>query len=270
LPPPPPTDENGQTHERKTFSVSAGVKHGAQKVVLYGPGGVGKTSLLASLADVGTNPLVLDLESGSQFLDVPRVTPTPETWDDMRDALHSVSLWQGHDAVAIDSLTFAEELAVRWTLANVKHPDKPDKRITSIESYGYGKGFQFVYDTFLQLLADLDMHVRAGRHVVCIAHDCTEKVPNPGGEDWLQYQPRLQSPPKQGKIRERVKEWCDHLLYIGFDVAVEGGKGKGGGTRTIHPMELPTHWAKSRLLSDPIEYSKGSSDIWRQLLNGGD
>lgn len=267
-PPPAPPAPSGGTSERtrKTFTTQRGVSVGAQKVVLYGSGGVGKTTLAAAVTQLGYTPQFIDIEQGSGRLDVARVSPSPENWDDLRDALHSPSIWEGFDCLVIDSLTLAEQWAGDWVVANVKHPEKPDKRITSLESYGFGKGYSFIYDAFLRLLSDLDAHQRAGRQIICIAHDCTEKVPNPGGEDWLQYQPRLQSPPKQGKVREKVKEWADHMFYISFDVAVEKGKGTGGGTRTIYPSELPSHWAKSRYLADPIAYQKDSAELWESLL----
>jgi len=55
--------------------------------------------------------------------------------------------------------------------------------IRRLEDYGFGKGCQHVYETFLPLLSDLDQHVRAGRNVALILHDCTATVPNPKGED---------------------------------------------------------------------------------------
>src|SRR5690606_41783294 len=48
-----------------------------------------------------------------------------------------------------------------------------------VEGYGFGKGYTHVYDTFLHLLAELDRHVREGRNVIGIAHECTANVPNP-------------------------------------------------------------------------------------------
>lgn len=172
----------------------------------------------------------------------------------------------------LDDLTKAEEFAVAWTLANVPRELKNGSKeyVKSVDGYGWGNGPQFVYDSFLPLLGDLDAHIRAGRQVICIAHECTSNVPNPGGEDFLRYEPRLQSP-KSGKasIRHRVKEWCDHMLFIGFDVHVTpDGKAQGGGTRTIYPAELPTHWAKSRDLASPIPYERGSAELWKQVFGG--
>lgn len=192
-----------------------------------------------------------------------------ETWEDLRDVLHDENLFSGYNAVVIDDLAKAEELATNYVIRTVPH-EKEGRSIKSIEDYGWGKGATHVYEAFLNLLADLDNHVRKNRWVLCIAHDCTANVPNPSGEDWIRYEPRLQSPASgKSSIRHRVKEWCDHLLFVGFDTAVNrDGKATGGGTRTIYPSEMPTHWAKSRSLADPIYYEKGSSHLWKSLKEG--
>jgi hypothetical protein len=235
--------------------------------VIYGPGGVGKTELASMLAQVNISPFFIDLEDGTKFHNVSRCDPAPQTFDELRQVLQDDQLWDGFGAVVIDSLTKAEELCIAWTLANVPKNEQ-NGRATSIESYGFGKGFTHSYESFLPLLGDLDAHIRKGRHVICLAHECTTTVPNPTGEDWLRYEPRLQSPASgKASIRHRVKEWCDHLIYIGFDVsASKEGKGVGGGTRTIYPTELPAWWAKSRSLSNPIPYRQGDAELWRQMF----
>lgn len=238
-----------------------------QRVVLYGPGGIGKTELASALKLVGIRPLFLDIGTGTNFIDLERVEPAPQTWDELRAALHDVDLWRDYNAVVVDDLTTVESLAVAWTLENVKAERSGGASITvnSIEGYGWGKGYTHVYETFLQLLGDLDAHTRAGRMVICIAHDCTAKVPNPAGADYIRYEPRLQNADR-GNIRSRVKEWADHLLFVGYDVFSKDGKATGAGTRTIYPVEMPTHLAKSRSLSSPIPYDRGSAELWQQIL----
>lgn len=271
-PPPPPIAKPSSNGAQRTvptsskrFGVSGGIRSAIQRTVVFGPGGVGKSELCANLKHVGINPLFLDIGDGTRFLDVDRIDGV-STWDDLRAALNDHSLWKNYGAVVIDDLTKAQELCEQWVIQNVPH-DKQGKAVTSIESYGYGKGLVHVYETFLNLLADLDAHVRDGRHVVCIAHECTAKVPNPAGENWIRFEPRLQSP-ESGKnsIRLRLKEWTDHLLFVGYDVFVDEGKGQGAGTRTIHPTELPTHMAKSRNLASPIVYQRGSAELWKQIF----
>jgi hypothetical protein len=271
-PPPPPskTVPGGvASGPKRSFAFKDSLAIDAQKTIIYGPGGIGKSKLHSLLMLQGLRTGVLDIGTSCGFLKVNAVDDIL-TWQDLRGALNDDSLWDGIQAIVIDDLTKAEELAGQWVIQNVKH--EKGKPIHSIEDYGFGKGLTHIYETFLTLLSDLDRHVRAGRHVVCIAHECTANVPNPGGEDWIRYEPRLQSPASgKSSIRHRVKEWCDHLLFIGYDTAVnEDGKATGAGSRTIYPQEMPTHWAKSRSLSEPIVYADGSPELWVKLFSKGE
>lgn len=246
------------------LSITQGAKDVVHRVVVFGPGGVGKSTLASLAKKLGMGVLFVDCEGSTAFLEVERVEP--ENWSDLRAAVRDLS--GGFELVAVDSLTKAEEMAKAYVLENVKH--EKGKAISGIEDYGYGKGYVYVYEEFLKLLGDLDGLVRQkGIHVVGICHDCIAAVPNPGGDDWIRYEPRLQLS-KNASIRHRVKEWCDHLLYIGFDTAVEDGKAKGTGTRTIYSAELPSHWAKSRSISEPVIYKKDDPEIWKLLFNKGD
>lgn len=232
------------------------------RIVLYGPGGIGKTTL-ASQAPGPVAFIDLDDSLGRLGIEAQAVQGV-DTWQALRDALHAPG-WDGVRTLVIDSATKAEELATAHTLATVPH--EKGGLVRSIEDYGYGKGYGFVFEAFLPLLADLDAHCRAGRNIVLICHDCATTCPNPMGEDWLRWEPRLQSP-NSGKasIRLRVREWADHLLWYGYDVAVKDGKGMGSGTRTIYPCELPHCMAKSRTLQEPVPGP--GPEFWEGLLNG--
>lgn len=242
------------------------------RIVIYGPGGIGKTTN----ACTAPGPVaIFDLDDSLPRLK-PQLAAAPEkldlrivaahTWSDIRDALHADG-WDGIKTIVIDSATRAEELAVEHTLATVPH--EKGQRVQRIEDYGFGKGYSHVYDTFLTLLGDLDRHTRAGRHVILICHDCTASVPNPDGEDWIRYEPRLQSPTSgKSSIRLRVREWADHVLFIGYDVAVKDGKGKGSSSRTLYPRELPHCMAKSRTLSEPMPLARFDLTLWAQMMGG--
>lgn len=270
-PPPPPSRPlpNGQRAAtpaaKRSFAVASGIRSDFQRTVVYGPGGIGKSELCANLKSVGIRPLFLDIGQGTGFLDVERISDIV-SWEELRAALQDQTLWANYNAVVLDDLTKAEELAVRWTIENVPH--EKGHLVSSVEGYGFGKGLTHVYETFLQLLGDLDAQIRAGRHVVCIAHECTANVPNPSGDDWIRFEPRLQSPTSgKASIRHRVREWADHVFFIGYDTFVNpDGKGQGIGTRTIYPSEMPTHLAKSRKLPEPIPYQRGSADLWKALF----
>ena len=240
---------------------------GGERIILDGPGGIGKTTLSAS----APGPVVfIDLDGslpvlGSQLADYNlKVVSGVNTWAELRAAINSDG-WDEVKTIVIDSATKAEELASAWVLENVPH--EKGNKVSRIEDYGYGKGYTYIYDTFILLLSDLERHGRAGRHVILVCHDCIANVPNPNGDDWIRYEPRLQNPPSgKSSIRLRVREWADHLLFLGYDIVVEDGKAQGRGTRTIYPNELPHCMAKSRTLDEPIPLEKGSTALWDKLF----
>ncbi len=239
------------------------------RIVLFGPGGIGKTTL-ASMFPV-TPIAYVDLDDS-----LPRLRSSlgdrveslrvlqVDTWKEFLAALQADG-WDGIGAICIDSGTKAEELAIAHTLLTVPH--EKGHIVARLEDYGFGKGYSHVFDTFLPLLAALDRHARAGRHVIMVCHDCTSNVPNPAGEDWLRYEPRLQGPPSgKASIRLRVREWADHVLFLGYDVNVKDGKGRGAGTRTLYPRELPHCMAKSRTITEQIPYDQNGEELWKAVL----
>lgn len=265
--PPPPAKRAASPSPEATaspnrFAILSGRISGPQRIVVYGPGGIGKTSLAA----LAPNPVFLDIESGTRALDVPRVEGI-DSFQDLRACLQSDVL-DGFESIVLDSATRAEELSIAHTIATVPH--EKGHRVKSIEGYGFSKGLAHNYDTFLTLLMDLDRQIRGGRNVILIAHDCTADVPNPTGDDFIRFEPHLQAP-KSGKnsIRNRVIQWADHVLFVGYDVIAEDGKGKGAGTRTIWPIERPDHVAKSRTLAEPMPFDAADDGAIWPLIFGG-
>ena len=257
---------------KKTFSIITGKLNFPDLVGIYGPGGIGKTELIANAAQAGYNPILIDVDGGSNNVNIARIGENNaplDNWSDLRDMLHSYDLLKPFDLIGTDSLTRAEELCVQHVLGTVPRGDTTKTPATSIESYGWGKGYTHVFENFLPLLSDLDQLRRRGKTVIVSMHECVERVPNPAGEDWIRYEPRMQNQ-RQGNIRARVKEWVDHLLFIGYDIAVSDRTGKAmdapeGSPRTIYPIEQPIHWAKTRSLQYAIPYPRGSADLWNIL-----
>lgn len=288
--PPPPADtkpqkksapapaSQGKTEQTVSSSV-IGVARGAmtqgEKIGIYGPGGIGKTELVASLQQVGIDPLFIDLDQGTSGLDVARATTANGElvyeFTDVRAALQNRELTDQFDAVVIDTFSALEDRCREWVIANVPH-EKRDKVINRIEDYGFGKGLTHIFETALFVLQDLDALVRRGKHAVIVCHQCTEKVPSADVEEYLEYQPRLQSPPKTGKLRERVFEWSNHFFRIDHDRNVQDGRATNGDVRTIHTVRTTTAWAKHRTMPNGrefpniIPYTKGSYELWEIMF----
>lgn len=259
--PPPPS---APTAPRQTYGITlqkASSERG-QRIGIYGPGGVGKTSL-AALAPGPVAFIDVEKSLGLLGLDVPEVGGI-ETFADVLAAVNGDG-WDSVKTIVMDSMTKLEEMATAHVLATIKH--EKGQAVARIEDYGYGKGYQFIYETMLGLFANLERHIYAGRNVILIAHDCISSVPNPAGEDWIRYEPRLQAP-NSGKssVRLRFREWLDNLFFIGYDVATKDKKGFGCGTRTIYPTEQPHCMAKSRTIQYPLEYVQGDAGLWAEVF----
>ena len=227
---------------------------------------IGKSTLAAYLPA----PFFLDVEASTTKLNVAfdLELRTEPTWVMLRGKLASIAANppEGVKSIVIDTATVAEELAKEHVVAT-RTTDK-GKRVDSIEGFGWGKGWQFIYDEFNGLLADLDRCIARGLHVCLIAHEVSSPVPNPAGEDFIRWEPLLYSGDKKGRgsIRERLKNWAEHLVFVGYDVIVEDGKGTGAGTRTIYTQEYPTHMAGSRTKQLVIPYTlEDPGALWREL-----
>lgn len=258
-PQPPPASPMARKVQFSQVGKAAG-----HRIVPYGPGGIGKTTLTTKLPG---KTVSIDIDEslarlGSRIENPPLILQV-SSWSDLIFNLNSDG-WGDVNNVVIDTTTKAEEWALAHTLKTVR---TDGKQATSIESYGWGKGYTYVYETFKTLLTALDAHCRAGRNVVLVCHDCIKTVPNPSGEDWIRYEPRLQDP-KSGKdsIRLTVREWADHVLFIGYDLNVsKEKKATGSGTRTIYTSEQPFCMAKSRTTNETIPVDD-DTDVWAQIL----
>lgn len=248
-----------------------------QRIGIYGSGGIGKTELAANLIKVGVRPLFVDLDKGTFGLNVARVSCAEDgealSFESIRSLLQSDDWLNDYDAVVIDTFTALEEVIARHVLDNVPCDNK-GKKASSLEDFSFGKGLIHVFEHALLILQDLDQLARKGKHIVLICHQVAERVPSADSEDYLEYQPRLQSPNKTAKTRERVFEWCNHFFRLDHDRAVFDGKAANGDARSIFCSRTTTAWAKHRTLSngqqipERLDYEKGSFEIWSIIFEG--
>lgn len=232
------------------------------KILVYGAGGVGKTTLATAMAGK-TAFIDLDKSLGKlsgQYVNHDVDVLDVASWQELCDYL-SADGWDGYNNIVIDTMTMAEQLAVDHTLATVPNGNNVAK---SIEDYGYGKGYGFVFESFIKLLPILDKHTLAGRNVILICHDCQRTVANPAGDDFLRFEPRLQDPASgKASIRLRLREWCDHVLFVTYDISVDAKskKASGAGLRSVYTADQTWCMAKSRKTSQTFSLDN-PADFW--------
>ncbi len=233
------------------------------RIGLVGTGGIGKTSLAGGLP----NPIVIDLEGKASVLGIPCVDAGIDTYPDVLALLRS-DMMDSYSTIIIDSFTRLELFTTKHVVANVPDPDSGIP-VSSLDGYGWGKGYTFVFDAMIAVLAELDVLFSKGKNICLIMHECSNIVPNQYGSDFLRWEPRLQSPASgKNSVRLMVKEWLDHLFFIGYDIAPSKEKGKvtGSGTRTIYTTERPHFMAKSLTLSQDYPFPKDSTAVWDALF----
>lgn len=234
------------------MEVISGKIETAKKVVLYGPEGIGKSSLAAQFP----KPIFIDTEGSTTELTVDRLAK-PTSWTMLNQQVDWVKGQPGRfETLVIDTVDWAEMLCIESVCA--QHGKK------GIEDFGYGNGYVYTKEELGRFLNKLSDVIDVGINVVLTAHSQIVKFEQPdemGAYD--RYQLKL-GKKTSSQTAPLVKEWADMVLFINyktFSVATDdkGKKHKGqGGARTVYATHHPAWDAKNRHgLPDefPLDYS---------------
>lgn len=207
----------------------------AQKVVIYGPEGIGKSTFAAQFPDA----VFIDTEGSTKELDVKRL-PVPSSW--------SYLLWEVDQVkqdpsicstLVVDTADWAEKLCIGDICSK--------NQVASIESFGYGKGYVFLEEEFGRFLNKLSDLISLEINVVITAHAAMRKFEQPdesGAYD--RWELKLQK-----KTAPLLKEWADMVLFANYETYVvkegEAKKAKArGGKRVMYTTHHPCWDAKNR------------------------
>jgi len=241
----------------KKFSIKAGLSKAGFKLGIYGPEGIGK-STLASLCP-GAH--FADIEMSMKHIQVPKVEGI-EGWSDLRAYIQSLQA----GICGLDSITKAEDWAAQHVIKTKRSNDN-QKATDSLEDFKYKAGLTFVNDEFKKLLADIDAATLRGVSFIMIAHNRVKKFNDPDGSNFVRYEPMLVDTDAVSNMRTWV-QFLDHCAFIDLDRNAEKGKVKSAGTRSIYLDTSASHISKCRGIDASVidfDLSKDPLELWRRL-----
>ena len=206
----------------------------ALKVVLYGPEGIGKTSLAACFPGV----VFIDTEGSTKSFDVARL-PAPTSWEMLKAEVQEVlSHADEVGTLCIDTADWAERLCSQAICEKGKKG--------GIEDFGYGKGYVYMAEEFGRMLDLCSQLTDRGVNVVFTAHTQQRRVELPDQMDtYDKYELKCSK-----QISPMLKEWADMVLFCNFKTFVvqsDSKRGKAqGGERKMYAAHRPAFDAKNR------------------------
>lgn len=194
------------------MNITRGKVEKAQKIVLYGPEGVGKTTFASQFPD----PLFMDTEDGSFHMDVSRLDK-PTSMAMVGKQLDFVKNSKPCKTLVIDTADWLE-LLITQHVCSLYQVDSIEKA-----AGGYGKGYVEISENYGRLLNKLNDIIDVGIHVVILAHSEITKFDDP-----LQLGAYDRYVLKLGKrVAPLLREWSDMLLFANYEINIVNVDGKG-------------------------------------------
>lgn len=234
-------------------SISTGPNITPPRLVVYGPHGLGKTTLIAE----APSPILLPTEDGKGTLSV-HSFPVAKSYADVCEAIGTL-LNDKHEyaTFGLDTIDWLEPLIWRETCARNNWAD--------IEQPGYGKGYTAAADVWREFYQGLvALRDERGMQVILTAHTQVKSFNDPQNDPYDRYQIKLQD-----RASAITQEWADGVLFLnqknytsksdkGFKKIVT--RGISMGERVLYTEERASHLAKNRYgLPAEIGLPKGAS-----------
>jgi len=211
-------------------------------VIIYGPSGLGKTTLAVG----SKNPIVLQTEEGLGILtkkrDIPHFKLAKDYDTVIRYLKYLVEAEKfDYNTLVIDSLDWLEPLIHAKTCEAHKQP--------SIESFGYGRGYSEALKYWREVL-DLVNTLRNEKkmRIVMIAHNQIKAFHDPSTEAYDRHELKMHK--AASALVLEASDMCLFLNYKKGTVKVQGSKGLTSKTvqsgRVLVTTESPAAVAKNR------------------------
>ena len=216
------------------LNITTGKIDRALKVVIYGSEGIGKTTFASAFPE----PLFIDTEGGTSHMDIRRID-RPKSWSELLSIIGEVAATPDVcKTLVLDTADWAEQLCVSHVCEKYKQ--------SSIEGFGYGKGYTYLAEEFSRLLSALDKVIDSGKNVAITAHAKMRKFEQPDEQGaYDRWEMKLSK-----QVSPLLKEWCDMLLFLNYRTYVittdTNIKKAQGGKRVIYTAHHPCWDAKNR------------------------
>ena len=184
--------------------------------VIYGPEGIGKTSLAAAL----DKPLFFDAEKGAHGIKVARIDEALSFASLMNVMQELINDHGEYKTFVIDTADAVEVKLLADLCA--------EKKIDSIEDIPYGKGYTMHAERFAQLLEKVRAVAESGMNVILVAHAEIRKFELPderGSYDRWTLKLSKQTAPK-------LKECADFIVFINYKTNIVAADKKAGETKS--------------------------------------
>lgn len=220
------------------MQITRGKRARAQRVIVYGPEGIGKSSFAAQFPE----PLFIDTEGSTDNMDVARMDK-PTSYTMLKNQIAFVKANPTCcKTLIIDTIDWAESLIVDDVCA--QHGKK------GIEDFGWGNGYTYTKEEVGRFLNMLQELIELGINVVLTAHAQMRKFEQPdemGAYDRWELKLGKKTSSQTAPL---VKEWADMVLFANYKTVVmtaENKKKKAtGGARVLYTEHHPAWDAKNR------------------------
>ncbi len=187
--------------------------------IVYGVDGVGKSTFAAEMP----SPVFMGTEQGTSNLDVHRL-PQAASFDEVMKQIKALTD-EPHEfkTLALDSLDWLEPLVWEHVVAKAQ-----SSKITSIEDFGYGKGYAYAIDEWRKMIAALNgLREKRRLNIVAIAHATVKAAQDPQAmNDYNRYILKLND-----KAAALWREYVDCVFFANFETLT--AQDKKGKTRAI-------------------------------------
>jgi len=234
-------------------------KNRPPRILIHADHGLGKSSLAAK----APNAIFIQTEDGLNEIDA-EAFPMVTTFNMVMDQLKSIHD-EDHEyrTLVIDSLDWLEKLI------NV-HVCKEGGK-DSISDFGYGAGFQMVYEQFERVKNALNaIREKKNMAIILICHSQVATYNNPLGADYDRHKIKLRD-----KNAELFLEWADLVGFLRFQTFTQTKKDGftttvkaiGGTERVLSCYPSAAFVSKNRYnITNDIEIPDPATG-WNNLIN---